>query len=117
MANLTGVSSSKDERNGKASYSLRESYDDGTSKSINIREVENGWLVCITREYYEITGSDKQYKYEEKEYISSENPIEKKKEDESKTSDSKASSNKVSSSDVLSSVSGFLSSMTSKLLI
>lgn len=116
MANLTGVNSSKDERNGKASYSLRESYDDGTSKSINIREVENGWLVCITREYYEITGSDKQYKYEEKEYISSVNPIEKKKEDDSKASDSKTD-NKISSSNVISSVSGFLSSMTSKLLI
>lgn len=96
-------------KNGKTSYNMREEYEDGSSKSVNVREVENGFIVCINKHWYEGEGDKKEYKYEEKEYISEENPLkEKKKEKEDEP---------MTSANVAAGISTFLSNMSNKLLV
>jgi len=69
------ISSDKD---GKKSITLRESAIDDTSKTVIIKECENGYLITIERSYYEDTENGKNYKYETKSYISKDNPLESK---------------------------------------
>lgn len=97
--------------NGKTTYTIRESYDNEESKTLNVREVENGFVVRIEHSYYEGEEKNRQWKCDEKEYISKDNPLDKiktPKEEEKKD---------MTSADIASTISGFLAGMTNKLLV
>jgi len=98
------------EKNGKTSYTLREEYEDNISKSVRVREVENGFIISIEHSYYEGEGNNRQYKCDEKQYISKTNPLLEIKEDKPKIdpTDTKA---------VAKSISSFISGMTNKMMI
>jgi len=103
-------SSSKSE-NGRTTYTIRESYENDESKTLNVREVENGFIVRIEHSYYEKEGDERRYKCDEKEYISIDNPLDKinaPKEEEKK---------EMTSADIASTISGFIAGMTNKILI
>lgn len=111
MANIVGTNKSTDTRDGKKSWSLRESYDDETTKTIEVRQAENGFIVRMSRSYYEGEGKEKSYKYEEKEYISKTNPLdEKDKEDKEEKKDE-------GTKGITDSIKSFISTMTNKLPI
>ena len=55
-----------------SSISKTVDYKDGSSKTVRIRQVENGWIICIDKRFKE----GEEWKYEEKEYISRKNPVE-----------------------------------------
>jgi F0F1-type ATP synthase alpha subunit len=68
MENTAAVKSSKKE---KASWSKRIEQD-GESKNIRVREVENGYVIDYEHHYKDKKG---EYQFNEKTYISKENPI------------------------------------------
>ena len=64
---------SLEKRDGMECYSLTEHYDDGSSKNLDIEEVENGYVTTIRTEGKDsVTG---EWKYNTKKYISKDNPI------------------------------------------
>lgn len=103
---ITSKDFSTDSKNGKATVNISESYEDGSRKSVHIREVENGYVVRIDHSYYEGEGDKKEYKYDEKEYISKDNPMEKKKEKKEEA---------MTTAGVASSISSFLGNMSNKI--
>ena len=111
MREITESSKLTSSENGKTTYTIRESYDNDESKTLNVREVENGFVVRIEHSYYEGDGDKRQWKCDDKEYISKDNPLDKvktPKEEEKK---------EMTSSDIAGTISGFLAGMTNKLLI
>jgi len=96
-------------RDGKTTFTVRESYDDDTSKTITVREAENGFIVRMERSYYEGKEGEKKYKYEEKEYISKTNPLEEKKVEKKEEKDD--------TKEITSSIASFVASMTNKLIV
>lgn len=101
--------SSKD---GKTSYTIRESYDNEESKTCRIEEVENGFVICIEHNYYEGEGDKKHYKYDEKRYISKTNPLE-----EMKTKEKKSTIDKTDTKAVAESITKFISGISNNLLV
>lgn len=95
---------SKD-KDGRQSITLSESNDDDTSKTITVKECENGYITTIKRSYYE-KGEDgsKQYKWESKSYITKENPLEVKEKE-------------TTSSDIINSVSGYIQNAFNKMIL
>jgi len=104
----SNVTNSKE--NGKTSYTLREEYDNEESKTVRVREVENGFVISIEHSYYEKEGENRHYKCDEKQYISKTNPLLEIKEDKPKIdpTDTKA---------VAKSISSFISGMTNKMIV
>jgi len=110
--NISSSNSSKTvSKDGKSSFTLRESYEDETSKTLRVEEAENGFIVYIERSYYEGEGEKKSYKYEEKKYISFTNPL------EEKIKEKKKEEKKTETKDVISSINSFLAGMTNKMII
>jgi hypothetical protein len=108
---LKSTNQEKSIRDGKVSYTIRESYDNDESKTCRIRECENGYIISIEHSYYEGEGDKRDWKCKEKEYISKDNPLDKiaePKKDKIDKNDSNA---------VADSINTFLSSMTNKILI
>ena len=103
----------KNTREGKESWTLREQYDNGESKTVTIREVENGFIICI--EHYTPGNESKdqptQSKWDNKEYISPTNPLDKSEKKEERTD------KKVSTGDIAKSISSFMGTMSNKLFI
>jgi len=99
-------------KNGKTSYTLRESYDNDESKICTVREVENGFIISMSHSYYEEAKGDRcrEWKCDEKEYISKTNPLLEIKEDKPKVdpTDTKV---------VAKSISSFIASMSNKMMI
>ena len=62
-------------KDGKTSYTITESYDDNSSKTCRVREAENGFVISIEHSYYEGEGDKKQWRCEEKTFISKTNPL------------------------------------------
>jgi hypothetical protein len=93
--------------NGKTTITIRESGEDGMEKRVCFREVENGWVIDISKEYYEGEGERKQWRQDNKSYISFENPIDAIK-DKVKSKEKKQ---KESMSELLGSIDGMLGSM------
>lgn len=63
--------------NKKEYKSWRKSVEkDGETKSVSVKECENGFIICITEEGNE----EGKWEYEEKKYISTKNPLEGEKE-------------------------------------
>jgi hypothetical protein len=111
MAAILESNKSTRSENGKTTYSIRESYENDESKTLNVREVENGFIVRIEHSYYIGEGDKRSWKCDEKEYISVDNPLDKvktPKEEEKK---------EMTSADIASTISGFIAGMSNKLLI
>jgi hypothetical protein len=98
------------ESNGRTSYTLREEYDNEGSKSVRVREVENGFVISIEHSYYEGEGNNRQYHCDEKQYISKTNPLLEIKEDKPKVDPTDTKT-------VAKSISSFISSMSGKILM
>ncbi len=111
MATILESNKSTRSENGKTTYSIRESYDNDESKTLNVREVENGFVVRIEHSYYEGEGEKRSWKCDEKEYISTDNPLDKVK--TPKEEDKK----EISSAEIAGTISSFLAGMNNKLLI
>lgn len=51
---------------------------DGVSKTVRGEQVENGWIITISKEWKEkMPNGNTDYKYENKKYVSKENPMDK----------------------------------------
>ena len=96
----------KSTKNGKSTFTIRESYDNDESKSVTICEVENGYVIRICHNYK----ANDEYKYDEKEYISKDNPLELLKKKDNKEDKQTAKS-------VADSISSFLSDFTGKMIL
>ena len=59
----------------RMSYSIEK---DGMTKDVSVKKAENGYVVCISKHGYK--KDSEEYVSEEKTYISTTNPLEKKKE-------------------------------------
>jgi hypothetical protein len=103
----------KNTREGKESWTLRETYDNGESKTVTIREVQNGFIISI--EHYtpgnESKDQPSQSKWENTEYISATNPLDKSEKKENK------SDKNVSTTDIAKSISSFMGTMSNKIMI
>lgn len=66
----------------KERYSISKE-ENGNRKEVTVKEIENGYLVCVREEGYKGEGEDKKWYCETKEYYSKTNPLmEEKKEEE-----------------------------------
>jgi hypothetical protein len=110
---IKSSNNSKSVHDGKESYTLREEYDNGESKTVTIREVMNGYVIGI--EHYTPYKSEKDMKgesgWENKEYISFTNPL-----DKSDKKDDKKDG-KVSQDAIAKSINAFIGTMSNKLII
>lgn len=77
---------------------------DGVTKNVSGEEVENGWVITISKEWYEGEGDNRKWKNECKKYISKDNPMENLKNKDKK--DKEEVSDMINS---LSNISGLLS--------
>ena len=102
-------SSNKD---GKTSYTIRESYENDESKTCRIDEVENGFVISIEHSYYNGEGDKRQWKCDEKRFISKTNPLE-----EMKTKDNKKTIDKTDTKAVAESITKFISGISNNLLV
>lgn len=92
-------------KDGKKSFTIRESTDDDTSKTVTVKECENGYYITIEKSYYENdSDGSKKYKWDSKSYISTENPLEAKKKE-------------VTSTDIIDSVSSYVQKFFNKFTI
>jgi len=92
-------------KNGKASFTVRESYSNDTSRSITVEEVENGFIVRVEKSYYD---KNKNYKWEEKKYISKTNPLEKKVSKQMMSTDTE---------EIIGSIDSYIKSVTNKISV
>jgi len=111
MSEILESSNSTRSENGKTTYSIRESYDNEESKTLNVREAENGFVITIEHSYYEGKGDDRSWKCDEKTYISKDNPLDKTKIPKEEEKED------ITSADIAGTISGFLAGMTNKLSI
>lgn len=58
---------------------------DGVTKTVRGEECENGWVITISKEWYEGEGDNRNWKTESKKYISKDNPLENMKDKKDKT--------------------------------
>jgi hypothetical protein len=58
----------------KERYSISKE-ENGNSKKVTVKEIENGYLVCIREEGYKGEGDKKEWYCEEKEFYSKTNPL------------------------------------------
>ena len=110
MENILESKTSSVKENGKTTYTIRESYDNNESKELRVREAENGFIISIEHSYYEGEGEKRNWKCDTKEYISKDNPL-----DNIKTKEEKKK--ETTTKDIVDSISGFLSSFSTKLMI
>jgi hypothetical protein len=89
----------------KERYSISKE-ENGNTKKVTVKEIENGYLVCITECGYKGEGDKKEYYSEEKEFYSKTNPLMEGKEEEKE--EEKAES-------VLSKLPDFMNSLASSL--
>lgn len=77
---------------------------DGVKKTVRGEQVENGWVICIEKEWKEKNPAtnEEQYKFNEWKYISKENPLDKLKNKDATTGEEADIVN--SMSDIISSV-------------
>ena len=111
MNTIVETRKSSSSENGKTTYTVRESYDDSSSKELRVREAENGFIISIEHSYYEGEGDKKQWKCEEKTYISFDNPLDRIKQPKEEVK------KEMTSKDIANTISGFIAGMTNKIVI
>ena len=99
-------------KDGKTSYTITESYDNDSSKTCRVREVENGFVVSIEHSYYEGEEGERRYKCDEKTFISKTNPLA-----EMKQNEKKQTIDKTDTKAVAASISSFISGISNNLYI
>ena len=76
MSELKGKIVVDGEMEEKKEFSFTKNID-GVSKTVRGEQVENGWIITISKEWKEKNGDGIDYKYETKKYISKDNPMDK----------------------------------------
>ena len=110
MEPITSTQNKSIEKNGKTSYTLREEYENDGSKSVRVREVENGFVISIEHSYYEGEGNSRQYHCDEKQFISKTNPL-------LEIKENKPDIDPTDTKTVAKSISSFIASMSNKIMI
>ena len=64
---------------------------DGVTKTVRGEECENGWVISITKEWYEGESPNRNWKNECKRYISKDNPLDKLEKSKEKKADNEVS--------------------------
>ena len=64
---------------------------DGVTKTVRGEECENGWVISITKEWYEGESPNRTWKNECKRYISKDNPLDKLEKSKEKKADNEVS--------------------------
>jgi len=89
----------------KERYSISKE-ENGNSKKVTVKEIENGYLVCITEEGYKGEGDKKEWYCETKEFYSKTNPLMEDKKEEEKEEETES---------ILSKLPDFMNSLASSL--
>lgn len=89
----------------KERYSISKE-ENGNSKKVTVKEIENGYLVCVTEEGYKGEGDKKEWYCETKEFYSKTNPLMEDKKEEEKEDKTES---------VLSKLPDFMNSLASSL--
>lgn len=92
----------------KERYSISKE-ENGKRKEVTVKEIENGYLVCVKESGYKGEGDKKEWYCDEKEYFSKTNPLE----DDSK--EEKEEEKEPESESVLSKLPDFMNSLASSL--
>lgn len=107
MEELKSKSYNTTVKDGKTTITFNETGEDGIGKRACFREVENGWVIDISKEYYEGEGENRTWKSENKTYISKANPLNELK----KKNKSKEDKQKEDMNEILGSVKGMIGSL------
>jgi hypothetical protein len=89
----------------KEKYSISKE-ENGNTKKVTVKEIENGYLVCIKECGYKGEGDKKEWYEEEKEFFSKSNPLMEDKKEEEKEEESES---------ILSKLPDFMNSLASSL--
>ena len=89
----------------KEKYSISKE-ENGKRKEVTVKEIENGYLVCIKESGYKGEGDKKEWYCDEKEYYSKTNPIEEEKKEKEEETESES---------VLSKLPDFMNSLASSI--